>query len=139
MNKTDLENWKRKLYRWLQRRNGSDTFGRDVCFASLFLVVLDVFLKTGVLTRISFIGYLYSLFRAFSTNVNRRSMENQKYMELRWKLVSKFQRYKARAIDLKDHRYYICPNCGQKLRVPRGKGKIEITCPKCGHKFDKKS
>ncbi len=139
MNKTDLDNLKRKLRRWFERRNGTDTLGRDVCYASLFLVFIDVFLKTGVLTHISFAGYLYSLFRAFSTNVNRRSFENQKYLELRWKAITKFQKTKTRLLDQKDYHYYKCPNCGQTLRVPRGKGKIEITCPKCGHKFDKKS
>lgn len=139
MNKTDLDNLKRKLIRWFERRNGSDTLGRDACYLAFILVVLDVFFKTGVLTWLSMCFYAYSMFRAFSTNVNKRRLENQQYMEIRWRLISKLQKTKRTLIDQKDYHYYKCPNCGQKLRVPRGKGKIEITCPKCGHKFDKKS
>jgi ribosomal protein L37AE/L43A len=73
-------------------------------------------------------GFLaWAIFRMLSKNVYKRYEENRKYLRFldRWK-------------D-KEHRYYDCPKCKQTVRVPRGKGKISITCPTCKEKFVKKT
>ena len=45
-----------------------------------------------------------------------------------------------RNLSRKDNHYYaICRNCRQTLRLPKGKGNIEVTCPKCGYHFDKRT
>ena len=70
---------------------------------------------------------LFALFRCFSRNTYKRYQENRKFLQI-------VDRIKDR-----QHRYFDCPKCRQMVRVPRGKGKISITCPKCKEKFIKKT
>ena len=80
-----------------------------------------------VLTILSEALLILSLFRCFSRNTYKRYQENRKYLML-------VQRFKDR-----EHRYYDCPRCRQQVRVPRGKGKIAISCPRCKEKFIRKT
>lgn len=92
------------------------------------------------------IVYLFALallflcyFRMFSRNIQSRYAENQRFLKF-WhpienKLFNKFMQFR----DRKYHRYIKCPSCKATLRVPRGKGKISVTCPKCRHQFVTKS
>ena len=80
---------------------------------------------------------MYILFRMFSTNLPKRREENQKFLNWFWKAKSNAAGAKARRAD-KDHKYFTC-KCGAVCRVPVGKGKIVITCPKCGQKINAKT
>lgn len=126
--------------RFMYGRYGSDELNIALLIAavavSLINSILSLFLRSGlVYTRIiSPLFYLlmlgllgYSLFRTFSRNIYARQKEN------RW-----FRRQWQRLRDRKN-RYYSCPKCRQTVRVPKGKGKISIHCPKCGEKFIKKT
>ena len=88
---------------------------------------------------------VYAYFRMFSRNVSKRSLENQWYLKREMKARSCLLKWKK---DLptkktleqrKNYHIYKCPNCRQKIRVPKGKGRIAITCRKCGNEFIKKS
>ena len=88
----------------------------------------------------------YGVFRMFSRNVSARSKENQKFLVfwnkvkgIWYKIKDWFSGKKRRFADRKTHCYFFCPKCKRKLRVPKGKGKIEISCPICGTKFIKKT
>ena len=88
----------------------------------------------------------YGVFRMFSRNVSARSKENQKFLVfwnkvkgIWYKIKDWFSGKKRRFADRKTHCYFSCPKCKRKLRVPKGKGKIEISCPICGTKFIKKT
>ena len=98
--------------------------GLAVCFVSAFFHNPKVNL---LLTAVSYGLMFWALFRSFSRNTYKRYQENRKFLQF-------FDRLKDR-----DHRYYDCPKCRQVVRVPRGKGKIAITCPKCREKFIKKT
>ena len=98
--------------------------GLIICLLSLFIRVLAVNLA---LTILSYGLMFWAIFRTFSRNTYRRYQENRKFLMLL-----------ARIKDRK-HRYFTCPRCRQPVRVPRGKGKIAITCPKCKEKFIKKT
>ncbi len=126
--------------RFMYGRYGSDELNIALLIAavavSLINSILSLFLRSGlVYTRIIspllyllMLGLLgYSLFRTFSRNIYARQKEN------RW-----FRRQWQRLRDRKN-RYYSCPKCRQTVRVPKGKGKISIHCPKCGEKFIKKT
>jgi hypothetical protein len=98
--------------------------GLAVCFVSAFFHNPKVNL---LLTAVSYGLMFWALFRSFSRNTYKRYQENRKFLQF-------FDRLKDR-----DHRYYDCPKCRQVVRVPRGKGKIAITCPKCRERFIKKT
>ena len=131
--------------KWLQKvmygRYGGDQLSRTLLIISFVLIVLVSFLP-GYLFGLTFIAYIptiVSIFRILSKNVYKRQQENYKYIIIKNKLINwikyRFNEFK----DLKTHKYFKCKNCKQKLRVPRRKGKISITCPKCKTTFKAKS
>ena len=131
------------MRRWfanfMNGRYGTDELSRFMLGVCLVCMVLNIF--TGgqgiYLLALILLGVCY--FRMFSRNYAQRSAENQKYLDMTWKIRAKFDKTKRRVAQSKDYHIYKCPSCGQKIRIPRGKGKICITCPKCRHEFEKKS
>lgn len=91
-----------------------------------------------VLGYLSYIPIGFALFCMFSRNIYKRQAENQKFLQISAPVIKWFRTKSARAKD-SAHKYYACPKCKQTCRVPSGKGKIQITCPKCGEKFIKKT
>ena len=112
-------------------RYGTDKLNMAILGAGLVFCVLSVFIKLPladlVLTVLSYGLMIWAIFRCFSRNTYKRYQENRKYLRL------------LERIKDKDHRYFDCPRCRQPVRVPRGKGKISITCPRCKEKFIKKT
>ena len=127
---------------WFQRfmsgRYGFDQLGGFLCIASFILVIVGAWVSP-VLYWLGLILLIYSYFRVLSRNRSKRYAENLKYLTLQNKVVDWANRYILRFKQRKQYRYFRCPQCGQQLRVPRGRGKINIRCPKCGEQFVKKS
>lgn len=134
---------KEKLMRFMQGRYGVDQFARFTMGAALVCIVLSVLFRISLVvlildyTGLALLAYTY--FRIFSKNISKRYAENQKYLEKTAKIRRWFSSQKNLMSQRKTHHIYTCPGCGQKIRIPRGKGKIEISCPKCGTKFVKRS
>ena len=130
---------------WFQRfmsgRYGVDQFSQFLSTAALILVILGLFLPgpLKVLDLIGWVALIYSYFRIFSRNIARRSEENRWFLTRRAAVQSRFGSAKTRFDQRKVYRYFRCPHCRQQLRVPRGRGRLSITCPKCGTTFIKKS
>ena len=82
---------------------------------------------------------VYAYIRIFSRNIQQRYAENQKFLQMTSKFRFRFNKEKDLMKQRKTHHIYSCPGCGQKIRIPKGKGKIEIECPKCHTKFVKRS
>ena len=105
--------------------------------------VINLIVGTGyfrvLLTSWEFLLLILIYFRMFSRNDSRRYAENQKYLELENKVKRFFGKQKYIQEQRKDFHIYTCPQCRQKIRIPKGKGKISIRCPKCGAEFVKKS
>ncbi len=122
---------KEKWYRFMQGRYGNDRLNQVLMVAALIFLVISLFGWKGCyLIALLFMGYVY--FRMFSRKISQRSTENQWFLQKEQKIRTFF-------VQRKNYHIYKCPNCRQKLRVPRGKGKVEITCRKCGAKFVKRS
>lgn len=134
-----MEKLKTKMARFMYGRNGMDELGRDIYIVSIVIAVVELFARTGVLSVIALAGFIYSVFRTYSKKIFARQMENEKYLSFRRKLEGKRHLQKRKWDDRKTFRYYTCKSCGQTVRVPKGKGKIEIRCPKCGATFVKKT
>lgn len=130
---------KERFMRFMSGRYGTDDFSKFILGSSLVLMVLNLFLRFRFLNTVILLLLVYVYFRMFSKNIQKRYQENAKYLQAKERVVSVFQKEKRMARDRKTHHIYKCPNCKQKIRVPKGKGKICITCPKCKTEFTKKS
>ena len=103
---------------------------------------IGVFRETAVSMLLYIFGWgvvIYCYFRIFSRNVQKRYAENQAYLMKTYKIRNWFQNQKNIWQQRKVYHIYTCPSCKQKIRIPKGKGKIEVRCPKCGTTFIKKS
>ena len=107
-----------------------------ICWLLCSLVKLP--LAAQILSTVGYVLILFSLYRTFSRNYDRRRAENNKFLSLVDPITRHFRRFNAQARD-RDHKYFRCPTCGQLLRVPKGKGRIHISCRNCGTSFDKKT
>ena len=135
---------KDKFYRFMQGRYGVDQFAKLTMGVALVSIVLAIFVNTGssagsLLDMLGLVAIVYTYFRIFSRNISKRAQENQKYLSATAKLRQRLNKEKNMMKQRKDYHIYTCPSCGQKVRIPRGKGKIEISCPKCHSKFVKRS
>lgn len=135
---------KEKFMKFMQGRYGVDGFARFTMGAALVCVFVSVFFQKGstigaLLNTLGLAAIIYTYFRILSRNISRRYAENQKYLSMTSKLRLSFNREKSMMQQRKTHHIYTCPGCGQKIRIPRGKGqKVEIECPKCHEKFIKR-
>lgn len=127
-----------KLYRFMIGRYGNDNLNRFLTAISIVCLVLSFFgPRIFYLLAIAILVYVY--FRMFSRNIYKRTMENNLYMRYEYKIKQYFATLKRDMNQRKTHHIYRCPFCRQKIRIPKGKGRIEIRCPKCSQTFIKKS
>lgn len=134
-----MNSFKDKMARFMYGRYGMDQLSRNLSLICLVLLIVAMFVRNNVIYMIALVGIVYTYFRVFSRNISRRSEENEKYLKFHYKVVGKLNKIKFRITDSKTHRIFRCPSCSQKIRVPRGKGKISIKCPKCRIEFIKKT
>lgn len=115
------------FHRTFQGCYGVDQLNLAILVFDLILCFAGLFIRNGWLSLLSYIPMLLVLFRMLSKNKTKRYQENRRFLQL-------LDRLKDRK-----NRYFRCPKCHQTVRVPRGKGKISITCPRCREKFIKKT
>lgn len=132
-----MEGLKQKFRNFMSGRYGVDELSRFSMMVLLILLILSVFIRNPVIDCIIVALLIISYFRMFSRNVQKRYQENQKYLEIKNKLFGKFRKEKYIMEQRKEFHIYTCPNCKQKIRIPKGKGKLSITCPKCRTEFIK--
>ena len=133
-----------KFIRFMQGRYGVDQFSRFTIGVAFVAIVLTMFTgtRTGIGVFLDTLGMLvlvYTYFRIFSKNIQKRYEENQKYLNFKYNRTVSWNRFKKRMAQSRAYRVYKCPMCKQEVRVPKGHGKIEITCPKCREQFIRRS
>lgn len=133
-----MNNLRYKLARFMYGRNGTDQLNRAILAVTFAAMVLSLFARTRIFYYIALLGLIITYYRMLSRNIYKRQAENQKYLNLTAGIRNTIAKKKRQSQD-KEHRYFECPSCKQTVRVPRGRGKIEITCPKCRTSFIKKS
>lgn len=119
-------------------RNGVDAFNRFLLIAALVINLISCLPDMDFLSFVSAFLLAYLIFRTLSKNLYKRQSENAKYLNIQNKFLRDKNTRKKMWDERKTHKYFKC-KCGTRLRVPRGKGKIEITCPKCKTKIMKKT
>lgn len=133
---------KQRLIQFMYGRNGVDHFSRFLTYLALVLIVLRLFIqgKVGtILWYLALVILVYAYFRIFSKNLSKRRAENAKYYQYRMKVVNGVRDWRERRRQSRDYKFFRCPSCRAMLRVPRGKGKIRVTCRKCGTAFERKT
>ena len=120
-------------------RNGADQLGLATLIAALVLNTLDNFLFTGILSLLGLALYALTIFRMFSRDVVKRRAENLRFMTFYGKARKQVMRYWTRLKNIRQYKYFSCPNCKASIRMKRGAGEKQITCPGCHHTFTQKS
>ena len=134
-----------KLARFFQGRNGADQLSKFLLIPVLLLVIaaniVNIFSPTvsAILWLPAVALLVWDYFRILSRNIYKRQRENMKYLELKQKIKSFFRRRREHFRYRKDYKFFKCPRCATVIRAPRGKGKIRITCRKCGEAFIRKT
>ncbi len=120
-------------------RYGADQLGQLLMGSSVVLLLLSMLFRVDIfyILALGIMGYEY--YRMMSRKIGQRQAENQKFLNWRYRLAVKWNREREHFRQRKTCRFYRCPSCRQKVRVPRGKGKICITCPSCKTEFVRKS
>lgn len=126
-----------RMAQWMQGRYGIDEMSRALMILGCVLVVVDFFVGSSLISLLAFAAMVYAIFRIYSRNFAQRSRELETYQRLMgrpkawWRMTNR--RYENRKTTL----YFKCKGCGTMLNVPRGKGKMRVTCPKCGAQTEK--
>ena len=126
------------LSRFMAGRYGGDHLNLFLIALSLVLYVSFLFTRLLVLELLGTVMLVVNLFRSLSRNLERRRAENARFLQIIRPIRRRWAGFRTRAHD-REHRYFKCPNCGQQMRVPRGKGRITVHCRTCGAAFEEKS
>ncbi len=147
-----------RFARFMAGRNGNDNLNSFILAVTFILIIVNLFVRkyTFVLSLVIWGLIILAYLRMFSRNTQKRYRENTRYLLLKQKVLDFFagrtkgvrDAYRqqeprseraSRPRSDAEHRIFRCPKCSQRVRVPRGRGKIEITCPRCGEIFVKRS
>ena len=126
------------LQRFMYGRYGSDMLNNFLLISYVVLSVFSSLFQSPLLNLLSFAVVVLCLFRMFSRNFSKRREENAKFKKVAEPVIRWYRMRRTIHRD-KDHVYFKCPSCAQQLRVPKGKGKITVTCRNCGAVFQEKS
>ena len=128
-----------RFSKFMQGRYGVDSLSRFLSIVLLAVIILGMFIRIPLSGTITLVILVILYWRMFSRNIPKRYEENQKFLQIRDKLLGRFSDFGSNMSQMKDYHIYKCPRCNQKIRIPRGKGHIMVRCPKCGYEFHKKS
>lgn len=130
---------KEKFQQFMYGRYGTDSLNRALLIGAVILIVINLFVNNSIIFGLEWAFLILVCFRSFSRNTAKRTEENEAYERVFGRFKGRFANAGNRAKQMKTHKFYKCPHCSQQLRVPRGSGRISITCPKCHNAFIKKT
>lgn len=127
-----------KLRRFFMGRYGVDQLSIFLIICGCIITLCLSFFRNPFIRYLGLIPYIVALWRIFSKDISKRQQANLKFLKITapWRMfiTKKYKQYQD-----KGHKYYRCPQCHETLRVPKGRGKIKISCPHCGREFLKKT
>lgn len=131
-----------KIARFMAGRNGNDQLNILILAVDVIMLILAGIFSDGIgkyLYLVVMLLLVLAYFRMFSKNLNRRREENGRLIRLQYKISAAYRVRRERWVQRKDYKFFTCPACRTTLRVPRGHGRINIVCRKCGCSFTGKS
>jgi uncharacterized paraquat-inducible protein A len=120
-------------------RYGPDHLNTALVVLALVIGFVSSLVQFVYLVYLSYLIFALALFRMLSRNIPRRRAENDRFLRFYSPVKQRIKAFFRRLKERKTHAFFKCPSCKNRLRVPRGKGKLQITCPKCGERFIKKT
>lgn len=127
------------LANFMAGRNGSDQLGLALLIAGIVLSLVSNISGLGILSYLGLALYFWAIFRMFSRNLAKRRAENEKYVNFRKNFKSNISQFFVRLKNSKKFKYFRCPECKARLRLPRKVGEVTVTCGKCRHQFKQKA
>lgn len=121
-----------KMESWMYGRYGYDELSHCLSMVALACLIAGLFVWPGVLSSIALVLYVIVMVRTYSKNITKRQRERDGYLRMTAPVRNWSSLQKRKFSERKTHRYFKCSQCKTSLRVPKGKGKIKIHCPKCG-------
>ncbi len=134
-----LDKIRASFARFMSGRYGADQLSYAMVILALVMTVVGALSGLGLLTLMADALLIVMFVRMLSKDRYRRAHENQVYLEKTQNVRRAMTEWMNRVKNSKKYRYFTCPKCKSRLRVPRGVGSVTITCKSCGNKFDKKA
>lgn len=135
--------FRERMLRFMQGRYGVDQLSVCLIWTGVGVSLLMLIVQNQILAVVSWALIIYAYMRIFSKQIHKRYKQNQVFMDKTYGIRSVFAKLKYRIKYGKgktsSHHIYKCRKCGQKIRIPAGKGRIMVTCPKCHYQFKKRS
>lgn len=131
-----FKNW---CKRFMQGRYGGDKLSLTLLIAGIVFSMLTSFTQIGIFYYVGLAVYLIALFRMFSRNTAKRAAENQKFLAFFGKLNREIRQFFVRLKNSRKYKYFRCPQCRARLRLPRKVGEVTVTCSKCKNQFRQKA
>lgn len=135
----EVSRMRERMQRFMTGRYGADQLSKLYLILAMVCLLLSLFTRWGIFCIIGAVLLVYTYYRMFSRNISKMYAQNQRFLNLRYRATAKWNNRKKERAQRQIYRFYSCPGCKQRVRVPRGKGRIQITCPKCRTEFVKKS
>jgi hypothetical protein len=129
-------NW---LRNFMVGRNGVDQLSVAVIILALLLNFLSRNIGSSIPTVFAVILLAWAVFRMLSGNIEKRRSENLRFVRMLSGIKNGYAGFRYDRAQARAYKFFTCPGCRNRLRVPRGKGKLNITCPKCGQRFSGKT
>ena len=125
--------------RFMTGRHGADQLSFALLIGGIVLSLVSSLTRWMLFYYIGLAAYIWAIFRMFSRNNAKRTEENQKYLSFSQNLKSSVSQFFVRLKNFKKYRYFRCPQCKARLRLPRKVGEVTVTCGKCRHQFRQKA
>lgn len=134
-----MSQFRERFSRFMIGRYGADKLSRFLIGFTFALIIAGIFIRSYWVDIAALFLMVLSYFRMFSRNIGKRFEENQKFERISFRVTEFFKKWRFKFQQMRQYHIYKCPSCGQKIRIPRGKGKVSVHCPKCSTDFIKKS
>lgn len=125
-----------RYIKFMKDRYGIDELYKFLLLICFVLIVINTFISNNIIRLFEVLLIVIIFYRYMSKNIKLRKKENDKYLEIKDKIIKLFDYNKKKCKDRNTHMYKKCPKCKQKIRLPLKKGKHTVKCPNCGNRFD---
>ena len=125
-----------RYIKFMKDRYGVDELYKFLLLICFVLIVINTFISNNIIRLFEVLLIVIIFYRYMSKNIKLRKKENDRYLEIKDKIIKLFDYNKKKYKDRNTHMYKKCPKCKQKIRLPLKKGKHTVKCPNCGNRFD---